>query len=120
MGVGAHQRRRPVSMVALAGRSVRHAAFTRMRPSCQAANMCQANDDTLKALGPTTVDGGLRAAGCGLRVDYQFSVFDRATWTHVHRPVLRQFGNRAAGAFCLPTGNRTGDGNGYDWMSSSG
>ena len=107
MGVGAHQRRRPVSMVALAGRSVRHAAFTRMRPSCQAANMCQANDDTLKALGPTTVDGGLR-------VDYQFSVSGRATWTHMHRPVLRQSGNRAAGAFCLPTGNRTGDGSDYD------
>lgn len=55
----------------------------------------------------TTFDGGVR-------VDYEFVVSGRATWTNMNRPLLRQFGIRAAGTFCLPRDTRIANESDYD------
>ncbi len=56
---------------------------------------CRRGEDTLRVLKLTTFDGGVR-------VDYEFVVSGRATWTNMNPPLLKQFGIRAAGLFCLP------------------
>ena len=63
---------------------------------------CRAEEDTLRVLRLTTFDGGVR-------VDYEFVVSGRATWTNMNRPLLRQFGIRAAGTFCLPRDTRVSE-----------
>ena len=68
---------------------------------------CRADEDTLRVLKLTTFDGGMR-------VDYEFVVSRRANWTNMNRPLLRQFGIRAAGTFCLPRDTRIVDENDYD------
>ena len=68
---------------------------------------CRADEDTLRVLKLTTFDGGVR-------VDYEFVVSGRATWTNMNRPLLRQFGIRAAGTFCLPRDTRIANENDYD------
>ncbi|MEB0060080.1 MULTISPECIES: hypothetical protein [unclassified Variovorax] len=68
---------------------------------------CRADEDTLRVLKLTTFDGGVR-------VDYEFVVSGRATWTNMNRPLLRQFGIRAAGTFCLPKDTRLADESDYD------
>lgn len=68
---------------------------------------CRADEDTLRVLKLTTFDGGVR-------VDYEFVVSGRATWTNMNRPLLRQFGVPAAGTFCLPRDTRVANENDYD------
>jgi hypothetical protein len=68
---------------------------------------CRADEDTLRVLKLTTFDGGVR-------VDYEFVVSGRATWTNMNRPLLRQFGIRAAGTFCLPRDTRIANESDYD------
>jgi hypothetical protein len=68
---------------------------------------CRADEDTLRVLKLTTFDGGVR-------VDYEFGVSSRATWTKMNRPLLRQFGIRAAGTFCQPRDSRIADESDYD------
>ena len=70
--------------------------------TASSTRICRADEDTLRVLKLTTFDGGVR-------VDYEFVVSGRATWTHMNRPLLRQFGIRAAGTFCLPKDTRTAD-----------
>jgi len=81
-----------------------HAAATRAASSTKT---CRADEDTLRVLKLTTFDGGVR-------VDYEFVVSGRATWTNMNRPLLRQFGVRAAGTFCLPRDTRVADESDYD------
>jgi hypothetical protein len=69
--------------------------------------ICRTDEDTLRVLRLTAFDGGVR-------VDYEFVVSGRATWTNMNRPLLRQFGIRAAGTFCLPRDARMADENEYD------
>ena len=69
--------------------------------------MCRADEDTLRVLRLTTFDGGVR-------VDYEFVVSGRATWTNMNRPLLRQFGIRVAGTFCLPRNTRIANESDYD------
>jgi len=66
-----------------------------------------AYEDRLRVLKLTTFDGGVR-------VDYEFVVSGRATWTNMNRPLLRQFGIRAAGTFCLPRDTQIADESDYD------
>ena len=68
---------------------------------------CRADEDTLRVLRLTTFDGGVR-------VDYEFVVSGRATWTNMNRPLLRQFGIRAAGTFCLPRDSQVASESDYD------
>jgi len=68
---------------------------------------CRADEDTFRVLKLTTFDGGVR-------VDYEFVVSGRAMWTNMNRPLLRQFGIRAAGTFCLPRDTRVADESDYD------
>ena len=68
---------------------------------------CRADEDRLRVLKLTTFDGGVR-------VDYEFVVSGRATWTNMNRPLLRQFGIRAAGTFCLPRDTQIADESDYD------
>ena len=80
------------------------AAATRAASSTKT---CRADEDTLRVLKLTTFDGGVR-------VDYEFVVSGRATWTNMNRPLLRQFGVRAAGTFCLPRDTRIANESDYD------
>lgn len=66
------------------------------RPTCRRA------EDTLRVLKLTTFDGGVR-------VDYEFVVSGRVTWTNMTPPLLKQFGIRAAGRFCLPKETQAAD-----------
>lgn len=80
------------------------AAKTRLSSSTR---ICRADEDTLRVLRLTAFDGGVR-------VDYEFVVSGRAAWTNMNRPLLRQFGIRAAGTFCLPRDTTMADDNEYD------
>jgi len=82
----------PVPSKTLSRPASRTVAATRAASSTKT---CRADEDTLRVLRLTTFDGGVR-------VDYEFVVSGRATWTNMNRPLLRQFGIRAAGTFCLP------------------
>lgn len=83
--------------------SISQPVATRLSPT----KTCRTDEDTLRVLRLTTFDGGVR-------VDYEFIVSGRATWTNMNRPLLRQFGIRAAGTFCLPRDTRTADEDDYD------
>jgi hypothetical protein len=69
--------------------------------------ICRADEDTFRVLTLTTFEGGVR-------VDYAFVRSGRATWTNMNRPLLKQFGIRAGGTFCLPKDTRLADENDAD------
>lgn len=57
--------------------------------------VCRAHEDTLRVLKMVAIEDGVR-------VEYQFAVSGASTWTNMNRPLLRQFGVRMGGTFCLP------------------
>ena len=60
------------------------------------ARKCGANQEQFRALRLTTISED------GVRVEYEFVRPGPGTWTKTNRPLLKQFGIRAGGTFCLP------------------
>jgi hypothetical protein len=60
-----------------------------------AERKCGPNEEPVRTLKLTAIEDGVR-------VDYEFVRPGPKTWTHMNRPLLKQFGIRTGGIFCLP------------------
>ena len=56
---------------------------------------CGPNEEAVRTLRLTAIEDGVR-------VDYEFVRPGPKTWTNMNRPLLKQFGIRVGGTFCLP------------------
>lgn len=68
---------------------------------------CRSNEDSLRVLKMTTIEDGVK-------VDYQFVVSGRESWTNRNRPLLTQMGVRQGRAFCMPHETQSADAVGTD------
>jgi hypothetical protein len=60
-----------------------------------ASDSCGPNEEPVRTLRLTAIEDGVR-------VDYEFVRPGPKTWTNMNRPLLKQFGIRPGGIFCLP------------------
>lgn len=56
---------------------------------------CRSDEDSLRVLKMTAIEDGVR-------VDYQFVVSGRESWTNMNRPLLTRMGVRQGRSFCMP------------------
>ena len=73
--------------------------------SASPVKKCGLGELTYRVIRLTAIEGGAR-------VDYEYVVSGRATWTNMNRPLLKQFGVRAGGTFCVPRSALMGDADG--------